>query len=499
MIRGLLLALLPLVFGIPRGAQAAPRALLVEVKGSGWPDAEARRVARRLEDQGFALVHVDVERAEPPAVDRDALASLAQRGLVALARGRLDEAESLLEAALEGMREAGPARFGDEFFAVCLDHARLAVERRLGEAEARARVASCRAMAPLAKPDPRRTPPEIRELVREVDAARVPVEIVAEGCEVRLPGADHALRELSALPGAELELEAVCEGGVRRRRVRVEAGAVVDFRPTLDERVVPGEVTQLGSEDAEADALALAARHEATVVLLTREGGRFAIVFVSDDERRRFVGATASAAVDQAFGVTKRAARPWIRRGAAYALGAAGTGLALAAMPALGDRTRLADDLGALSPTSPSYLALRDEFDAARASFRRRAITGGATMFVAAAISDQPLPPALALVSAGVGAGLLTATAAFAARAPACEPTPTSMRSCFAREVYQDRALLSGMAAAPFVALATRAFFRKPGRGLAVGVEPGAVLVAIHLTGSPGPEPRNHVWSRPKE
>src|SRR5690606_22958979 len=36
-IRGLLLALLPLVFGIPRGAQAAPRALLVEVKGSGWP------------------------------------------------------------------------------------------------------------------------------------------------------------------------------------------------------------------------------------------------------------------------------------------------------------------------------------------------------------------------------------------------------------------------------------------------------------------------------
>jgi hypothetical protein len=146
----------------------------------------------------------------------------------------------------------------------------------------------------------------------------------------------------------------------------------------------------------------------------------------------------------------------------------------------------------------PAFVALRGELDAARPPLRRRAIVGAMGGVVAGAIAQRPLPRSLAIVSAAAGAVLLATGTALAASAPRCDPGQETFMGCLDRELRRDRALLTSMAATPFLSVSSRSLFTK-GREVSVQADPRSIQISLHLSGPPGPRARDRVWSHTKE
>jgi hypothetical protein len=483
------------------GARADERVILVEIDGASWSSEETARLVGRLEAAGVTIVTPPIARPQRSAdVDQERFRDRSKRGLLALARGRFDEADALLEEALDGLEDPVPPHLVDDAMASCLDRAEVA-RARSGAIEAAERVRACRRRFPFASIDPRRTPPEIVDRVRIVEAERVALRIEPEerACQVFVEGAEEPLARVSALPGVEVTLSFVCDDGASRsRRVRFDEGAVVDVTLTLEDRLHEGPPLRLRTDDPQADAGALRERLGLTVLLLARDdAGPFVLrgdatgVTVYREDRLDLLTQPAPL-------VAERAAGEKLRRGAAWLFGVTGASTYVAAIAPMRQRSRAIDATADLAFEDPAFLAVRDEFDAARPPLRRLAAVGGLSASLGGALAVRSLPRPWAISSAAVGVTLLITGAALVARAPSCDPGQATFVGCLEREVQRDRGLLLMMASAPLFSVSSRSFLGK-GRGVSLHASARSIHVSIHVSAPPGPRARDGVWFHAKE
>jgi hypothetical protein len=483
------------------GARAEERAILVEIDGASWSQEETARLVGRLQSAGITVVEPPVARASrSEEVDEDRFRDRSKRGLVALARGRFDEADVLLAEALDGLSDPIPPRLLDEAMASCLDRAEVA-RARGGATEATEHVRACRRRFPFVSIDRRRTPPEIVERVRLVEDERVALHIEPRGraCQVFVEGDDAPLHEVSALPGVETELVFVCDDGASRsRRVRFDEGVVVDVTLTLEDRLHEGPPMRLRTQDPRADAQALRARLGETVFLLTRDDAGLLVLRADATGVTAYPEDRLGGIVDTAPQKPARTAGSMLRRASSWVFGVAGAAAYSAALAPMRDRARAIDATAGLAYEDPSFLTLRDEFDAARPALRRLAVIGGLSASLGGALSVRPIPRPWAISSAALGVVFLAAGATLVARAPACDPGQATFAGCLEREVQRDRGLLVMMASAPLFSVSSRSFLAK-GRGISLHASARSVHVSFYLSAPPGPRPRDGVWFHTKE
>lgn len=488
-----------------------PQSELLEVREAVRTELSQRDV--RVLESARAQELFETEISVPPTfVSQTQINEWAERSRSALsnlanadyeqAREDLLQAQALSERAADELnRETDRAR---EVLDTCLYMVRAFVETG-DQTRATQQARECRRLVPQIEPSRFRHPPEVREILEQLDdersrtpAAVLRVQSTPSNCVVRLNGIQVGRTPfaMADLARGEYRLQVECgETRGRVRRVRLDDEVTqVTIDTVFDQEMHSRPVYVEDNARADAHVAALAAQLERTVVLVARDSDGYRLTRFERDWRSssdRFGANDAAAAVAQIVGaeapegggtttpVRSRPSGPplptW-RRNVGIVLGVAGFAILAGGIGLHLPREGRGETYSTATVDDPDYLVLQNRWQDLRSPMIALSMIGGAVLGASAAawMPEREGVHWASWVSGVTGLGL--AAGAFALtfsrdECPSITGTEDEVIQCVAREKRGGQAALLGGAGLGLIMIPIIDLLRRPG-GDSVAMSP---------------------------